>query len=82
MARTLDAIDTQLNEIAARMNQLDGMHLSDPAKSTVNQIMKEINGLRTTLNQAVLGMEADRQQLRDDLDALTVLVQQHLSASA
>ena len=78
MARSIDTIDTILKNIESRVNQLDGANLPDPAQSTVNQLIKELNGLRTTVNQAVLGMEADRQTLTERVDALEQLIQAHL----
>jgi len=81
MARSIDTIDSIVTNLQARVNQLDGQGLSDQAQATVNQLMAEINGLRTTVNQAVLGMESDRQSLRDDLTTLTTLVQAHLGST-
>lgn len=80
MARTIDVIDLIVTGLQARVNQLDGTGLPANAKSTIALLTAEITGLRTMLRQAVLGMEADRQSIRDDLDALTKLVQSHLGA--
>lgn len=81
MARSIEIIDAVVTDLEARVNQLDGVKGLPPnAKSTIAQLMAEITGLRTTVNQAVLGMEADRQSLREDLAALTKLVQAHLGA--
>lgn len=80
MARTLDTIDALVTNLQARVNQLDGAGLPANAKSTIAQLTAELNGLRTTVRQAVLGMEADWQSLRESLDALTQLVQAHLGA--
>jgi hypothetical protein len=82
MARTLEAIDVIVTNLQARVNQLDGSGLPVNEKSTIAQLTAEINGLRTTLRQAVLGMEADRLSLQDDLKALIQLVQAHLGASS
>lgn len=80
MARTLETIDAIVTNLQARVNQLDGAGLSDASKSTIAQLTAEINGLRTTLRQAVLGMEADWQTLRESLENLTKLLQAHLGA--
>ena len=81
MTRTIDAIDALVTNLLARVNQPDGTGLKDSSQATINQIRADIAGLRTTLNQAVLGMESDRQQLRADLEALTILVNNHLGVS-
>ena len=73
-----DRCDDIANELK---NQIDGLNLSSSDRSTVAQLVAEISGLRTTVNQAVLGMEADRQSMREDLDALTVLLQSHIGVA-
>lgn len=81
MARTLSEVDNALKSIETRVNQLDGYGLNDPIRSTVNTLMKEINGLRTTVEQVVLGMETDRQNLEKRVEALETSIQLYLGVS-
>jgi uncharacterized protein YoxC len=90
MARTLNELDevvgvlenqvalmqTQLNRLAARINQLDGISLAPGLISIKDQMQTQINGIKTTVNQVTLTLEAAVGDAQAAIDGLSKRVDQ------
>lgn len=69
---------TSLQDLGARVTQIDGNGLADPTTSILSQHAREILGMRDTINQAVLAMEAQLQEIQQQLDSIQALLYTHL----
>lgn len=76
--RSLADVNTIVDNLQARVNQLDGTGLADPTESTRAVLQAEVEGLRETVNQAVLTLDAHLTELETKIAALETLLRQHL----
>lgn len=61
-----------------RLAQLDGIGLAEPSGAEIPKLKAEIAGLKETLNQVVLVLDAQNTQLREEIAALQQLLSSHL----
>ena len=58
-----DQLTTAVNDLTARVNSIDGQNLPDPTQAQLRGVEMEINGLRTTIRQVTLVLEASLKDL-------------------
>lgn len=81
MARTLEQTNTLVDAMLARLNQLDGANLPHPSEASTAVLQAEIDGLRQTVNQAVLTLDAHLNDLDRTIAELRALLHAHLGIS-
>ena len=73
---TDDQLTTALADLTARVNSIDGLNLTDPTESQLNQLQMEIAGLRTTIRQVTLVLQANLKDLVTQVANLQLLLNQ------
>jgi hypothetical protein len=73
--------DDQFNALLARVNSIDGQNLPDPAQSQLNQLQMGIAGLRTTIRQVTLVLQANLKDLVTQVTNLQLLLNQSKGVS-
>ena len=73
--------DDQFNALTARVNNIDGLNLPDPAEARLHRLALEITGLRTTIRQVTLVLEADLKDLIVQVGNLQTLFNQSRGVS-
>ena len=73
---TDDQLTSALADLTARVNTIDGLNLTDPAQSQLNQLQMEIAGLRTTIRQVTLVLQANLKDLVTQVTNLQLLLNQ------
>jgi hypothetical protein len=73
---TTDQLQTQLDALTTRVNNLDGLGLVDPNLGTVQLLQRQLNGLQTTIKQSVLKMEQLYLDLKATVNNYVTLFQQ------
>ena len=69
--RTLNQLDLDVAALQLRVNTLDGVGLSSQLVSTCQTLQTEVNGIRSTLNQSVLAIEAGLTNLQLQITSLS-----------
>lgn len=78
LSTDLGAVSQRLAAAAGRLNQLDGIGLANPADATVAQLVRQVSGVTTTIEQTVLVLQTDMDTLKSEIVALQSTVDQHL----
>ena len=78
---TDDQLTTALADLTARVNSIDGLNLTDPTQSQLNQLQMEIAGLRTTIRQVTLVLQANLKDLVTQVTNLQLLLNQSKGVS-
>ena len=73
---TDDQLTTALADLTARVNSIDGLNLTDPTESQLNQLQMEIAGLRTTIRQVTLVLQSNLKDLVTQVANLQLLLNQ------
>ncbi len=71
-----DQLTTAVNDLTARVNAIDGQNLPDPTQSQLRTLGKEINGLRTTIRQVTLVLEASLKDLSQSVQNMQTRLNQ------
>ena len=82
MNRSLDQVNTLLDSLVPRLNQVDGVGLPTPSDSSVATIQAQIDGIKTTVSQVVNTLDAHLNDLEAQVAALQTLLNQHLGLSS
>ena len=69
---------TQINDLTARQNSVDGVGLANPADGVLNQHDKRILGIKTDLSQSVLKIESILNTFKKTLNDWVAAFQNHV----
>ena len=78
MNRTTDQINTALDNLTVRLNQVDGIGLTYTSESTIASLTADIAGMRETVNQVVLALDSHLNDLEASVAELQHLLNAHL----
>lgn len=76
---TQEQIELAIVDLSVRVSQLDGIGLSRPAEAAIPKLQAQVEGLRETLTQVTLTLEAHLNEIENTLRDLRVSLQSHLS---
>lgn len=77
-----DDLTTAVNALTARVNAIDGQNLPDPTKSQLNGLELELAGLRTTIRQVSLVLQANLKDLTTAVANLQTQINGQLGVSS
>ena len=75
-------LDQAVNDLTARLGQLDGIGLKDPTKAVIAELKARVEAIRTMTMQATLTLESQLGKLQATVNALQTQLNQALASQS